>query len=283
MTRLTQFHIQETRAHLQGIDEMLRMRVHTDLLGVALRTIGVERDKQSLLAAKRVAVVPITAGEGIIPGFSETVRTIAGHIGLDARTTQGADVSGIAEAYAGGSDILVLADDVRFVAINTRSGAIADNDRATGEGFAALLEMMAGGVRGRPCGVIGCGPVGSAAALRLARRGADLTVCDINEDRGRRLVSRIRDETDTVAAWVGAVGALLATCRFIVDATPAAGIISADALRADSVITAPGVPIGLTPEAVDRIGPRFYHDHLPLGVATMILAAVFERMTETEK
>lgn len=283
MTRLTQSNMQETMAYLERVDEMLQVRVKTGLRGVALRTIGVEENKVLFVSSKHVAVVPISAGEGVIPGFSETVTAIASHIGLNARVTRGTDVSGIAEAYTGDNDIVILADDLRFVAINARSGAIVDNDRATGEGFAKLLEMMAEGVDGCPCGVIGCGPVGTAAAFRLVRMGANLTVCDLNEERGRRLVARIREECNTETAWVGEVTALLSTCRFIVDATPAAGIVPADAIRPDTVITSPGVPVGLTLEALDRIGLRFYHDNLPLGVATMVLAAVFGKMTELSK
>ena len=283
MTRLTQSHMQETLLQLERIDDMLRVRVTTGLRGVALRTIGVKEDEANTVSSKRVAVVPITVGEGVIPGFAETVKAIACQIGIDARVTRASDVSGIAEAYTGDNDIVILADDLRFVAINARSGAIVDNDRATGEGFAKLLEMMAEGVDGCPCGVIGCGPVGTAAAFRLVRMGANLTVCDLNEEHGRRLVARIREECNTETAWVGEVTALLSNCRFIVDATPAAGIVPADAIRPDTVITAPGVPVGLTLEALDRIGLRFYHDNLPLGVATMVLAAVFGKMTERSK
>ena len=279
MTRLNRSHIRATRDHLAHVDEMLQVRVNADLRGVALRTIGVKEETAVLSSSRRVAVVPITMGEGVIVGFSQALCAIAGHVGLDAGVTSGADVSGIAEAYADGSDIVVLADDDRFVAINTKTGLIADNDRTTGEGFAMLLAMMAGGVRGCSCGVIGCGPVGTHAALRLARMGAKVMVCDLDDDRSRRLVARMREEHDAEAVRANGVAALLAKCAFIVDATPAVGIVSADAIRADTVITAPGVPVGLTPAALERIGARFYHDNLPLGVATMLLAAVYGKMT----
>jgi pyrrolysine biosynthesis protein PylD len=250
---------------------------------VALRTIGVIEEKNTPLSSLRVAVIPMTTGGGVIPGFSEAVAAIAAHIGLDAGVTRSPDVSGIAEAYAAGSDIVVMADDVRFVAINTRSGLVTENDRATGEGFAALLDMMVGGVRGRRCGVIGCGPVGAHAAKRLAGMGAELTLCDFDERRGRQLIVRLREHNHMRAVWVKNAGDLLKRCPFIVDATPCSDIISADAIRADTVITVPGVPVGLTSAALDRIGLRCYHDNLPLGVATMLLAAVYGRMTEGAK
>ena len=281
MTRLTEMHIQETEEQLQRIDLELSKRARTDLRGVALRTIDIEDDRTGELPQRsRLAVVPMTSGKGIIFGFAEAVCSIAAHVGFNAWKTRGTDVSGIAEAYANGADVLLLADDHRFVAINTRSRSITDNNRATGEGFALLLDMMAHGVSGRVCGVIGCGPVGSASALRLAQMGAELTVCDVNEDRARRLASEIRAVTGMNVRWVREVEALTDSSRCIVDATPASGIIDADAIGPDTVIVAPGLPHGLTPEALTRIGPRFYHDALPLGVATMALAAAFDQLTE---
>jgi len=281
MTRLTEMHIQETKERLQRIDLELSRRVRTDLRGVALKTIELENDRTGEWPqGSRLAVVPMTSGEGIILGFAEAVCDIAAHVGFHAWKTRGTDVSGIAEAHANVADIVVLADDHRFVAINTRSRSVTDNSRATGEGFAVLLDMMAHGVAGRACGVIGCGPVGSASALRLARMGAELTVCDVNETRARRLASEIRAVTGTNTRWVREVEALTHRSRRIVDATPASRIIDADAIEPDTVIVAPGVPHGLTPEALTRIGPRFYHDALPLGVATMALAAALDRLTE---
>jgi len=280
MTRLTVMHIQEAKKHLQRIDLELHRQAGTDLRGVALRAAGIEGDRIGELLQARLAVVPMTSGKGIIAGFAEAVYGIATHVGFHACKTSISDVAGIAEAYANGADILMLADDHHFVAINTHCRSITHNNRATGEGFAVLLDMMAHGVAGRACGVIGCGPVGSASALRLARMGAELTVCDVDEARARRLASEIRAATGANTRWVREVKALTGRSRHIVDATPAVGIIDADAIGPDTVIVAPGVPHGLTPEALTRIGLRFYHDALPLGVATMALAAAFDGLTE---
>lgn len=281
MTRLTEMHIQETQERLQRIDLELSKRARTDLRGVALKTIETKDDRPGELPqGLRLAVVPMTSGKGIIFGFAEAVCSIAAHVGFHAWKTRRTDVSGIAEAYANGADLLMMADDHRFVAINTRSSSVTDNSRATGEGFAVLLNMMAHGFSGRGCGVIGCGPVGSASAWRLARMGAELTVCDLNEARARRLASEIRAATGTDTRWVREVEALTGRSQHIVDATPASGIIDADAIGPDTVIVAPGVPHGLTPEALTLIGLRFYHDALPLGVATMALAAAFDGLTE---
>ena len=80
--------------------------------------------------------------------------------------TRGTDVSGIAEAYTDDNDIVILADDSRFVAINAMSGAIVEMTGDRGRVFATLLEMMAGGVDGCPCGVSG---------LRAGRDGCGIS------------------------------------------------------------------------------------------------------------
>lgn len=281
MTRLTRSHIEATRAQLAAVDDLLRERVNTGLLGVALRVVGLTENDVAGWVARRVAVIPVTAGEGTISGFSDMLRAIAVHIGFEARVTGGSDVAGVAEAWADGDDIAVMADDSRFIAIHTRSGWMADNDRATGEGFAALLAMMAGGVAGHPCGVLGCGPVGGHAAFRLAKEGGHVTLCDTDEFRCRALARRLKQDAGSEARFTDSVADVLATCPFIVDATPAAGIISADMVRPDTIVAAPGVPVGATPAAVEKLGTRFYHDNLPLGVAVMLVAAASGSMVET--
>lgn len=281
MTRLDESHLRETRSRLAGIDALLQARAGLDLRGVALRTIGVGEGEIDRLRGTRVVLVPLTLGGGIIRGFGALVCAIVRHVGLQASVTAHADVAGLAEAFTGGHDILVLADDVKFIAVNLKSGAVADNDRATGEGFAVLLDRLSGGVQGRVCGVIGCGPVGTFAAWRLVRMGAEVTVCDRDAGRRSRLAARLGGDGRAEVAAMDGVAELLERCRLIVDASPAAGIIGADDIRPDTVIAAPGVPVGLTPEALEAIGPRFYHDNLPLGVATMVLAAVYGRLTAT--
>lgn len=281
MTRLTSIHINKTMGQLERIDRALSERTGLSLRGVALWAIGIEPEAADTPASDAVlAVVPISSGEGVISGFSEAVCAIAAHVGVKGHVTASADVSGIAEAYLSGADLLVMADDDRFVAVNTRSGLLVDNDRATGDGFAALLGLMAGQRGGEPFGVIGCGPVGTWAAVRLAHMGFEPILCDIDTKRFERAAARVRDATGREVLRLRDVAAVLARCRGVVDATPAGGIIRAYDLRHDTVIVAPGVPSGATPEAVSRLGRRFYHDNLPLGVATMILAAAHGRITE---
>lgn len=278
MTRLNRNHICDTRRQLKEIDTLLHNCANTTLREIALKTIGCDGSEDALTKRTNVAMVPITSGQGIIGDFSETVAAIVAHVGLNARTTRQTDVAGIAEAYATASDIIVMADDHRFVAINTHMRSVVDNNYATGEGFAMLLTLMAGGVAGKTCGVIGCGPVGTAAALKLAAMGASVALCDIDENKACKLSAHLQGIYGPQALPVSQAGRLLADVSLIVDASPAEMIIDQSMIKMETMIVAPGVPHGLTPEAQKIVSTRFYHDNLSLGVATMVLAAAVNRL-----
>jgi pyrrolysine biosynthesis protein PylD len=64
--------------------------------------------------------------------------------------------------------------------------------------------------------------------------------------------------------------------RCIIDASPATDIIDERHINQDTYISAPGMPSGLSPEALSKISDRFLHDPLQIGVATMIVEAVKE-------
>ncbi len=277
MTRLNQTHIQETCQRLEEIDVVLHDCADTSLREIALKTIGGNGPGEAFVKRTTVSVVPITSGLGTISGFSETVSAIAAHVGFNARTTRTADVAGMVEAFESACGILVMADDHRFVAINTQMRSVVDNNRTTGESFAVLLSLMAGGVGGKACGIIGCGPVGTAAAARLSNMGASIILCDIDSNRVSRLSTTLEETTEAQIRSVDNVAALLQEATLIVDASPAGDIIDAPAVGAETMIVSPGVPHGLTAEAAARMGKRFYHDQLPLGVATMVLAAAANR------
>ena len=108
----------------------------------------------------RTAAVPVSSGQGAIPFFSQCIEVILRHLGCDAFVTQQPDVKGIQEAATSGAEIVFLADDDRFVALNIRSGACADDDPCTANGYVTALEAAAGGLSLR-----------SVAVLHLGRSG----------------------------------------------------------------------------------------------------------------
>ena len=63
--------------------------------------------------------------------------------------------------------------------------------------------------------------------------------------------------------------AALAGHSLVVDATNAAGIIQAKDISPQTLIAAPGMPLGLSHDALTRVSARLLHDPLQTGVATM--------------
>ncbi len=275
MTRLTTNDIQHIAAQLADYDMELIKKTGYSLRGIACRAAGVQESEFEKMSADLLAgIVPLTFGRGIIGGFCDTVASIVAHIGCATLVTQFADVAGLAEAFEKKADIIMLADDDRFVAIHPQSRQLADNAAATGRGFATGLSLMGGGLEKKNVLVIGCGPVGSAATQALVKLGSDVSIYDINLSRSDDLANRIRQLLDTKINIVKKLEQALTDHQFIVDATPAADIIPAEYITPDTYISAPGVPLGLNQEARSKVFDRLLHDPLQIGVATMTVDAM---------
>ena len=164
MTRLIAADISDIAANLKNYDRELIARTGYSLSGIACRAAEIDEAQiKNLLPKILVGVIPISSGEGIIGGFGDAVLSILLHMGAKAFVTRTTDVAGIAESFEKNADILLLADDERFVALHIRSRSIADNAVCTGQAFATGLGLMAGSLKGREVLVIGCGPVGRGA------------------------------------------------------------------------------------------------------------------------
>ncbi len=211
MTRLTENDVRELTARLGAFERDLVAVCGLTLLGLAQRTVDVDRALASRaersdatvlpgaapataavpFAGARVAAVPVSSGEGFIPGFCECVVAILRHLGCDARVTTQPDVRGLQEAAEAGDEVVFVADDFRFIALNIHTGLCVDDDPATADGYVTALAAAAGGLAGRPVLLLGLGPVGRAAGRRLTAMGADLLAVDpddgaVDEGDGRR-------------------------------------------------------------------------------------------------
>jgi pyrrolysine biosynthesis protein PylD len=206
---------------------------------------------------------------GVIPGFTECVVTTLLHLGCDAWATIQPDVSGMQAAVAAGAEILFLADDHRFIALNLTKACTVDNDTATADGYATTLEAAAGGLKGREVLLLGLGPVGRAAARRLSALGASVLVSEPDEERVRAALD-VGIEFEVVDLPTG-----LARCDLIFDASPAAAIIDAPDLRPGMIAAVPGMPSAFTQEAQEALGVRHIHEPLAVGVAVMVARALF--------
>jgi pyrrolysine biosynthesis protein PylD len=270
VTRLVSTDIASIPEQLLDYEQQLRSRIGCGLLGLAGLAVSLEeRPLAERLKGTIVAVVPMDSGLGVIEGFAAALQAIAAHLGFTAFVTRHSDVGGLAEAYARDAGILLAADDLDFVAINLRTRRVADNSGCTARGFAAALDRLCGGVRGRPVLVLGCGPVGRQALRALGERGAEVAVHDIKLERAQAAAAELGASGRLVRVEPDLERALLAH-ELIYDATPAPGFIRERHIGPRSCVSAPGVPLGLDAVALKAIGSRLVHDPLQIGVAVML-------------
>ncbi len=271
MTRLKPDDIAGLASTLTAYDARLLSQTGQSLKGLAGLSAGIREGQwQALVADVNVGVVPFSCGQGIIGRFSETVAGIINHIGGAAFVTSAADASGLAAACEQHADILFMADEDRFVAIDLIYRRVVDNADMTGRGFALGLSLMAGGITGKTVLVIGCGKVGGSAAVALLEMGADVAVYDVQSGAVDQLIGQcggqIRRESDLNAA--------LTRYDLILDASPAADIICSRHIRKKTYVAAPGMPCAATAAAARKLGRRLLHDPLQVGVACMLAEAV---------
>lgn len=286
MTRLNQADIDPIALQLHEYDAQLKRKTGLSLRQIACYGSGVDEALiLDVLRRVRIAAVPITSGLGVIGGFSEAVAAIVAHIGFESFVTESCDVAGMAEGVERGADVLMLSDDERFVAIVPGRRLVVDNSKATAQGFVAALERMKGGVAGESVLVLGCGPVGVAAVEALMERGADVSLCDIHQERALAALRDLGQEASTRIRIEPNFRKALERFELIFEATDAGAFIEAAHLTPQTIVAAPGLPLALTEEAMEEHGDRVLHDVLELGTATMAVqaAAKLARRTEARK
>ena len=267
MTRLKPADVRALTDRLGEFEAGLREATGLGLRELAMNTVAHPPVCVPLYGA-RVAAVPVTSGEGVIGGFSDCVVAILAHLGCEAWVTAQPDVRGIQEAHDEAAEVVFLADDFRFIALNTGNGRCVDDDPATAEGYVTALEAAAGSLLSRHVLLLGLGPVGRAAARRLVSRGAAVEVVEPDQARLQAALD-IGLKLRPVALADG-----LARCDLIFDATPAAGLIDAGDVSSNTVAAVPGMPSAFTAAAQAVLGARHIHEPLAIGVAVMVARAL---------
>jgi pyrrolysine biosynthesis protein PylD len=269
VTRLKKEDIMDIIQKLPAYEAELVRKTGLSLKEIASRSIEDSEEKvRAAIGSHTVAVVPITSGQGVIENFVEAVEGILIHIGVNAFKTRDSDIAGLAEGIEKGADIVFLADDNRFIALNFPLRRIIDNVEATAKGYVSALEAMAGDLSQRQVLVIGgAGRVGWNAILSLKKKGAKVAAFDPNQDRMESLVKghEITVERNLEEA--------LRRYTVFFDASPSANIIQARHIKPETFIAAPGIPLGLSEEAYCLVKERLIHDVLEIGVATMFIHA----------
>jgi pyrrolysine biosynthesis protein PylD len=269
MTRLSSELISGLYENMDAYDGELVQKIGLTLRQIAARTAGLS--EETLCEAFRsecAAVIPITAGQGVIEGFTKAVEGIIQHVGCPCFITKNSDASGLAEGIEKGASIVFLADDNRYIAVKISQKHVIDNAEATGWSYAYALDACAGGLNDRDILLIGAGQVGKNALKALLGLGAKVGVFDIDRSKVRALVEKfdIKQEENLSIA--------LDMYTLFFDASPAPDIILPEHIKPQTIVAACGIPLGLSDEARVLVHERLIHDPLQLGTAAMLAMAV---------
>ncbi len=259
MTRLTPDQIEGVKDNKLGLDFRLMKSTGKTVKDIALEAAGLDPDTD--LSGFRVAVVPVTSGLGIISGFSTSVSAIASRLGIDSHVTEGTDVHGFSEGIDDSADIIMMADDKKFVAYNIHEEKYTDNSWGTAKGYSVALKNAAGGLDGKDVLVIGAGFVGTWAVRFLQEMGAKVFVTDIIYEKAERLGKYGAEPLRDVAKAISDHTLLLNAAPFI---------IPGDIIVEESIISSPGIPHYYDQVGRDR-AKAIIHDPLEIGVAVMVV------------
>jgi pyrrolysine biosynthesis protein PylD len=274
MTRLRTEDIEHIPHELKAYDQQLLNKTGKTLKAIASHAVGLlDSGLDEIIKSNKVCVIPLTCGQGIIDSFSATVSGIISYLGFNSFVAQNSDAAGIAEAFEKKSDIILFADDYRFVAINVRTKYVSDNIEMTAKGFVAGLDLMATGLKGKNVLVIGCGEVGSHTVKILVTMGVLVTASDINPQLTSTLQKEIADVLKTNIQIDNNWHSTSGKYQYIIDATPSTDLVDASVITPDTYVAVPGVPCGLSSEARKKLFNRYLHDPLQIGVATMVIDA----------
>ncbi|RLC15464.1 MAG: 3-methylornithyl-N6-L-lysine dehydrogenase PylD [Deltaproteobacteria bacterium] len=274
MTRLRNSDICNISSQLEIYNRELLAKTQQSLLGIACHAYGKDEIQvKHQIKSFCIHVVPVTAGHGIITDFCKTVAAILQFLGFNTLVSDLPDASGVALAFENRANAVMMADDHRFVGLNLNNRCVADNSKATGQVFASALDLMAKGIKDCKVLVLGCGPVGEAAARTLLSLGAQVILCDIHLPAALSLKERL-------CLYPGAnnivieedVSMALSKYGYVLEATPSVDTIPDKLICNHMFVAAPGVPLGISENGCKIMKDRLIHDKLELGVAAMAIS-----------
>jgi len=259
MSRLTEKWVETIERELPDYEKSLRHKIGLDFAGIAA---GANNLTYQAILDKAdthpVAVVPITAGKGLIGGFSSAVTAIIRQAGFHAFETNSTDVNGIYEAFSRGAKLAFMADDQRFAGFAFEAKRASDNNDATARGFVHALDAMCpGGLSDKKVLIMGCGIIGKLSYDILLKKNAYPVFYD--------KPSVAKDIRDCISD-----PAEISNYQYIIDATNEGGWLKNDMLHDEVYISAPGVPLSLDDNALKMHEKRLIHDVLHIGTLTML-------------
>jgi len=263
MTRLTTDWIADIEENIKGYGRNLKEKTGYNFVALAAKATGFSvTDIERAASEIKIGVIPITTGLGIIDSFTQSVTAIVREMGFKSFVTDGSDVDGIFEAYKRGADIIYMADDNRFIAMNLNKKKIADNNYATAIGYVTALEGMEGTLAGKEVLLLGYGTLGQEILNCLKKKGAAITAYDKEK---YKLILLSKNDVATIDD-----PSKIAKYRLVIDATSEGNWIHTDMLHPEAWIVAPGIPLSLDDKSCAAFEGRIIHDPLQIGVAVML-------------
>ena len=261
MALLTPEDLAEINRQLEKSDETVQRATGLDIKGVCKALYGTEA------GSEKVGIVPITAGNGIIGSFSESLLAIVRYFGLDGFITKKPDVSGYYEAVTAGADIVLMADDHTYLAHNLKNRKIANNQPCTGIVYAEIASrsLLAGN---KDVLVIGLGKVGFPGAEHLVKKGFSVYGYDVDNDLLKRAVSELN--VTPLDLETEAKTETSKKFSMIFEATPCPDTIPEFVLEKDCLVSTPGIPCGLSEDLKIKYGAEVVMEPLGIGTLSML-------------
>jgi len=304
MTRLTTDWVKPIEKNLEEYDAKITKLIGMDISALAFCAAGKQVLSKAEMQANKVAVVRISTGKGVIDSFAESVAAVIRYMGAEVFISDAHDVAGIHEAISRGAEILFMADDDRFIAINIKTGVTAENDDAIALGYVATLSAMAEGLSGKEVLQLGFGRLGQKTLERLLNESAIVSVYDRDNRKTDSLCANMetasldyktketssadnenaknqKNDKDKISGKskgddicknnVHVLTQLpLPLTGLIMDVTNEGGFLTVKDLSEDIKIVAPGLPLSLDDEAYMLYNEKVMHDPLQTGVAVML-------------
>ncbi|MCL2528986.1 MAG: 3-methylornithyl-N6-L-lysine dehydrogenase PylD [Coriobacteriia bacterium] len=262
MTRLSSDHINLINQRLPKLEEHYQSITGKSVLEIAHFASGTDFLPLEQRSKLTVASIPISCGDGIIGDFSETVALVLKEFaGVNTFVTECTDVAGFNEALVKKADMVFMADDKVCLCLNLRTGAHSDNGFATGRGFAALLYLSAHENITEEVLVLGAGKVGAGAYHFLQAKHVPVRWYDLKESSPHGLDAQLLAGDWKKREW-----------NYIIDATTSPSFIGADQIKAGGIISAPGIPFGVSNAAYKKAG-LVIRDELETGIMSMFCEA----------
>jgi pyrrolysine biosynthesis protein PylD len=268
MTRLKSDWISDIQNNIDRYDIELKAKLGFGLMELACLAVDLQKEElESKMKTDKIYIIPITSGQGEIGHFAESIKAIIDKMGFNSTITKATDVAGYYEAIIDGANVIFMADDNEFIAMNLKSGIIINNNEATAKGFFAAFRTIYEKIpkEARKVALLGAGKVGSIVLKLMAESNIDISVLEIDSDIKRSLQEKKYKIIENLEELIN--------YDLIFDASSQGDFIQKRMLKNGVWFIGPGVPISLSSDAILENQERIIHDYLPIGVSTMLTMA----------